>query len=70
MERILGPMDKASLEPKIFNEAHGEIVEQYLSGDALRTQLGWVPGTSLDEGIQQSIAWSREFLGTPKLAHV
>jgi len=37
-----------------------EIDAQYLSGDKMRAKLGWSPQTSLDSGLEKTIAWYRE----------
>ena len=62
VERILKLMD-SNLEPDIRNEATNEIRHQYLKAARARDVLGWHPLFSLDEGLQQTIAWYREFLG-------
>ena len=53
----------SDLEPEIRNEAVNEIQHQYLSAAKARETLGWRPLFTLDEGLQQTIAWYREFLG-------
>ncbi|HKR14100.1 MAG TPA: GDP-mannose 4,6-dehydratase [Pyrinomonadaceae bacterium] len=60
--RILQVM-KSDLEPDVRNEAVNEIPHQYLSAAKAREVLGWKPLYTLDEGLQQAIAWYREFLG-------
>ena len=62
VERILKLMD-SNLEPDVRNQATNEIRHQYLSASKAREMLGWHPLYSLDEGLQQTIAWYREFLG-------
>ena len=62
VERILKLMD-SNLEPDVRNEATNEIRHQYLSAAKARATLGWQPLFSLDEGLQQTIAWYTEFLG-------
>jgi CDP-glucose 4,6-dehydratase len=62
VERILKLMD-SNLEPDVRNEAVNEIRHQYLSAAKARETLGWRPLFSLDEGLRQTIAWYREFLG-------
>jgi CDP-glucose 4,6-dehydratase len=52
----------SGLEPDIRNEAVHEIRRQYLSAARAREVLNWRPAFSLDEGLQQTIAWYREFL--------
>lgn len=62
VERILKLMN-SDLEPEVRNEALNEIPHQYLSAAKAREALGWRPLFSLDEGLQQTIAWYRGFLG-------
>src|ERR1700733_5967065 len=51
----------SSLEPEVRNEASNEIRHQYLSACRARTELGWSPLFTLDEGLNQTISWYREF---------
>lgn len=62
VQRILSAMD-SDLEPEVHNEAVNEIPQQYLSAAKAREVLGWKPLFTLDEGLQQTIAWYREFFG-------
>ena len=59
--RILALMGSA-FEPDVRNEAVNEIRKQYLDSSKARQQLGWKPLFSLEEGLQRTIAWYREFL--------
>lgn len=59
--RILDQMG-SSLEPDIRGEASNEILHQYLSAEKARTQLGWSPLFTLDDGLKHTIAWYRNFL--------
>lgn len=60
--RILRLMD-SGFEPEVRNEAVNEIQHQYLSAAKAREVLGWKALFTLDEGLQQTIAWYRDFLG-------
>jgi CDP-glucose 4,6-dehydratase len=61
VRRILKIMD-SGLEPEIRNEASNEIRHQYLSADKARQKLAWQPLFTLEEGLQRTIQWYREFL--------
>lgn len=62
---ILEKMD-SSLEPDIRNEASNEIRHQYLSAERARNELGWHPLYTLQEGLEHTIAWYRQFFGGPQ----
>ena len=61
VERILDRMN-SSLEPDVRNEASNEIRHQYLSACRARTELGWSPLFSLEEGLTRTISWYQEYL--------
>jgi CDP-glucose 4,6-dehydratase len=46
----------------VLNEAACEIPRQCLNAARARTLLGWSPLFTLDEGLERTIAWYREFL--------
>jgi CDP-glucose 4,6-dehydratase len=62
VERILRVMG-SDLEPVVLNEASNEIRKQCLSASKARTMLHWSPLFELDQGLDRTIAWYREFLG-------
>ena len=61
VERITRLMD-SNLKPVIMNEASNEIREQYLSSAKARKLLKWKPLVTLDEGLDRTITWYRDFL--------
>jgi CDP-glucose 4,6-dehydratase len=63
VQKILGLMEKTRLTPKILNEASHEIREQYLDCTKARTMLAWEPKYTLEEGLLDTIAWYRDYLG-------
>lgn len=48
-------------------EREGEILDQYVSWEKASRVLGWKPGVTLDEGLQRTIAWYKEYLYTTTL---
>jgi CDP-glucose 4,6-dehydratase len=63
-QRILERMG-SKLKPDIRNEASNEILKQTLDAGKARQKLGWQPLFSLEQGLDRTIAWYREFLGAP-----
>jgi CDP-glucose 4,6-dehydratase len=63
VERILGLMG-AGLDFDVRNEAMNEIPHQYLSARRAREQLGWHPLFSFEKGLERTIEWYREFVGS------
>jgi CDP-glucose 4,6-dehydratase len=49
------------LEPEVRNEANNEIRRQYLAAGRARQMLNWSPLFSLEQGLERTIAWYREF---------
>jgi CDP-glucose 4,6-dehydratase len=60
VDRILKAM-KSDLSPDIRNEVTNEIRHQYLSAEKARRELQWKPMFNLDEGLQRTIDWYRDF---------
>lgn len=61
VRKILEKMGSA-FEPEIRNEASNEIRHQWLNAERARKQLGWKPLFTLDEGLEHTVSWYREFL--------
>jgi CDP-glucose 4,6-dehydratase len=63
---ILGLM-QCELQPDIRNRAVHEIRHQYLSAARARRELGWAPLFSLEQALNLTIAWYRQFLGVERV---
>jgi CDP-glucose 4,6-dehydratase len=61
VDQILKHM-RSDLKPDVRNEASREIRYQFLDPSKARTLLNWKPLFNLDEGLQRTIAWYKEFL--------
>ena len=62
VERVMRQMG-LDIQPEIRNEASNEIRHQYLSADKARKMLDWKPLFTLDEGLEKTVAWYKDFLG-------
>jgi len=51
----------SQLQPVVLNEVSNEIRHQYLSAEKAHTVLNWSPLYTLDQGLELTIKWYREF---------
>jgi len=58
--QILKFMD-SDLNPIILNETSNEIRHQYLSAEKARRELHWKPMFSLEDGLQKTISWYKDY---------
>lgn len=61
VERISSMMNP-KFSPDIRNEVTNEIRHQYLTAEKARRVLGWKPMFNLNEGLQKTIDWYKEFI--------
>lgn len=59
--QILNKMN-SSLAPDVRNEASNEIRHQYLSAQRARDLLNWSPLFTLEQGLDRTIDWYKDFL--------
>lgn len=59
IQRLMGC---ENLAPDVRNTAQGEIHSQYLSAEKARKVLNWRPRFTLDQGLQETIAWYQNYL--------
>src|SRR3954451_12427936 len=59
-------MKARHLEPDVQNNASGEIREQYLTAEKAHRDLGWQPQFTLEQGLNETIAWYRDYLAKHK----
>jgi CDP-glucose 4,6-dehydratase len=64
VEGILEVM-QSPLRPDVRNDATSEIREQHLSAAKARTQLGWRPLFTFEEGMRRTVEWYRAFFARP-----
>ena len=60
-QKILEVMGRKDLEPRVLNEASGEIKHQYLSAAKAHKELGWRPKYSLEAGLKETVNWYKDF---------
>lgn len=58
ISRLMGQSTQA---PVVLNSAVNEIAHQYLSAEKARTELGWKPQYTLEQGLTETIDWYRTF---------
>jgi CDP-glucose 4,6-dehydratase len=63
---ILKIMGK-KIKPRILNETKHEIRDQYLSIEKAKRALGWKPRYGLNEGLEETIEWYREYFKNEQL---
>jgi len=61
IETICRLMD-APVHVQTLNEPRGMIANQVLDSSRARTELGWKPCYTLEEGLAKTIEWYREYL--------
>jgi len=59
-QKILDLMG-STLTPDVRNEVTNEIRHQYLSAEKAHRELNWKPLFNLEEGLQRTIEWYKEF---------
>ena len=52
----------SQVEPVILNTAKAEIKDQYLDAGKAARVLGWQPRFGLEEGLEATVAWYRDYL--------
>ena len=62
VHKIRKAMNREDVQPTIINTAKGEIRNQYFSPAKARRVLGWKPAYSFEQGLEESVAWYRDFL--------
>jgi len=63
IQAIIAVIGRPDLEPVVLANAPNEIQAQYLDSSKARRLLEWTPRYSLEEGLRETLAWYREFLG-------
>ena len=61
VRNILAKM-ASNLEPEIRNEASNEIRHQWLSAERAHKELGWSPLFTLEQGLEHTVRWYKDFL--------
>lgn len=61
VESLAKAVGRSDLEPVILNEAKAEIHEQTLSSEKALRVLGWQPVFTLEEGLEETVSWYRNY---------
>lgn len=61
VQKIIKLMN-SNLQPETLNEVSNEIRHQYLSAEKARRMLNWIPLFNLDQALELTINWYKEFL--------
>lgn len=61
VQALQGLMGCSDLKPQILNEAKEEIRNQSLDSQKARQHLNWKPNFTLEQGLQQTIYWYRDY---------
>ena len=64
VEIVTELMGKTTLQPIIQNEASHEILRQFLDCTKAHRLLAWQPQYTLEQGLQQTIAWYKAYFNT------
>ena len=62
VNKMLKMAGRIDLQPVILNEVNHEIRHQYLSAEKSRKILGWKPRFTLDQGLQRTFEWYKEYI--------
>lgn len=62
VDEILGKMNRVDLAPTFEEQWSGEIPDQHIENDLAKDLIGWNPRTNLDQGLDKTINWYREYL--------
>lgn len=63
VDALRGLMGRQDILPDVQNTARNEIREQWLDASKVRTTLGWAPTHTLEQGLQETVAWYRDLFG-------
>lgn len=62
MVKRIASLMESNLEPVVQNQVKGEIKSQYLSSAKAKKLLNWEAQCTLDQGLQETISWYKNFL--------
>lgn len=63
VDLLLAAVGRKDLEPDVRSEASNEIPRQYLDCAKARRVLDWRPTRTLEQGLDETVAWYRRALG-------
>jgi len=64
VRKILTEVAAAGLQPRILAEAAREVLHRCVGYAEARAVTGWIPGVSLEEGLERTVRWYRSYLAS------
>lgn len=61
VNKILKITNREDLSPVVLNNGKGEIKHQYLSASKAKEILGWNPRYTIEEGLEETVGWYKNF---------
>ena len=61
VDKLLYLAGRVDLAPKVLDGARDEIDAQHIVYDKAKELLGWIPHTSIDEGLEKTLAWYKDW---------
>lgn len=61
VEKIIALMEQGNIAPEVLGIAKNEIIHQSLSAEKARKMLNWAPTYTLDEGLERTIEWYKNY---------
>lgn len=64
VDKLLAISGRIDMTPKIANQAKDEIDAQHIDYTKAKDRLGWEPEVDIDNGLERTFAWYKDWIGT------